>query len=78
MPFQPALTRGWATSVHGRRGADLMEYLRTMFSSSLLHIPEDIRNLFYLSTADHVAAVLMVRSAVRGGLVGCSGGRVAD
>ena len=37
-----------------------MEYLRTMFSSSLLHIPEDIRNLFYLSTADHVAAVLMV------------------
>lgn len=55
-----------------------MEYLRTMFSSSLLHIPEDIRNLFYLSTADHVAAVLMVRSAVRGGSVGCSGGRVAD
>jgi hypothetical protein len=41
---------------------DLLAYLRTLFSSTLVHIPADIRNLFYLSATEHLAAVLMVRS----------------
>ena len=49
-----------------------MAYLKTLFSSTLIHIPPDIRNLFYLSVAEHLAAVLMVRfsSAGRGKATG--------
>ena len=47
------------------RTADLVTYRQTMVSSTLIHIPADIRNLFYVSATEHLAAVLTVCAAWR-------------